>query len=653
MLRRATPLTPLVADHWEFMLHSAHLLQNYPLIPMYLRRGAHAGIPQIFHTYTPPNKPSTVELKNIFDEMIQAEFNKGRYIGPFNQQQLEHEIGPFQSSPLSLVPKAGKPGKFRLIQNLSHPHTNTPTPSINAHLNSDEFPCTWGTFRTMCTLVRKLPPNTQAATRDIAEAYRIIPLHENQWPGVVVRIVNEPPTFALNSNNSFGCATAGGLFGTFGDALADILRAQGIGPLVKWVDDFVFFRLPTDTLDNYNRQRETDRSFIAQNGGKLQSGGRIWFKGRILSEVGAEHFAEDLSFPLKQVAQCTHEGVSYPYDFNNINDITDALGVPWETSKDVPFQSVVTFAGLEWDLVKKIVALPNQKMEKYSRAIKEWRLRPTHTLEDVRKLYGKLLYTCHIIPQGRAYLTQLEKMMAIFHDRPFTPRHPPKQLTEDLIWWQKLLTQPILSQKIPGNRQIIDVGGFSDASSSTGLGIILGGKWRAWRLLPGWNNEGRDIGWAEAVTMELLVRAILQSHDLPGVKIHGDNNGVVEGWWAGRSRSFQTNEVFKRLHQLLDKCGTILTTRYINTAYNPADGPSRGIFPARHLLLPPIELPRELRPFLTDIDNTLSGSQRHTTCSFSTVPKATLSIAERNRRHQANEDADQQSEDAIQTLPLA
>ena len=181
--RRRNLLTPLIADQWQLALTKAHLMSKYPMIPMYIRQGAHARIPQIQKSYSPLNKISTEAQKNVFNEMIQAEFNKGRYIGPFSKEELEHEIGPFQSSPLSLVPKTGKPGKFHLIQNLSHPHTNLPTPSINTQLNSDDFPCTWGTFRTTCTLVRNLPPGAQAATRDIAEAYRIIPLHEDQWPG--------------------------------------------------------------------------------------------------------------------------------------------------------------------------------------------------------------------------------------------------------------------------------------------------------------------------------------------------------------------------------------------------------------------------------------------------------------------------------------
>ena len=301
--RRQKPLTPLVADEWESQLQSSQLLQRYPQIPVFIRCGAHAGIPHILHSFTPLNNPSTESLSDIFYDIIQSEFNKGRYLGPFSKEELENEIGPFQSSPLSLVPKPGKPGKYRLIQNLSYPHNDRPTPSINSSLNSDDFPCTWGTFRTVATLIRNLPRGSQAATRDIAEAYRIIPLHESQWPGVVVRISNSPNQFALNTSNCFGGTTAGGLFGLFADALADILRANGIGPILKWVDDFVFFRIPKRALKTYNFERQITRKTIADNGGMQQSGGRLWFKGKTLDDTGAEHFAEDMNFSIQMIKE--------------------------------------------------------------------------------------------------------------------------------------------------------------------------------------------------------------------------------------------------------------------------------------------------------------------------------------------------------------
>ena len=646
--RRSHPLTPLVADRWLKELHIANLLGRYERIPMFIREGALAGLPRITQTFTPSNKESTELLSHVFLEIIQSEFNKGRYIGPFSREDLEREIGPFQSSPLSLVPKSGKPGKYRLIQNLSFPHNNHPTPSINASLNSDDFPCTWGTFLTMATLIRGLPPGTQAAVRDIAEAYRIIPLHESQWPGVVVRISNDPALFALNTCNSFGCATAGGLFGLFGDALADLLRAKGIGPILKWVDDFVFFRVPCNSIATYNQLRAKNREVAANNGGMLQTGGRLWFKGRPSLETGGEQFAEDFAFPLRHLQNHTSNHITYPYDFPDIDELTSPLGIPWETSKDVHFSYVVPFIGFTWDLIEKRVSLPESKKVKYLHAINEWRSKTTFVLDDVHKLHGKLLYACLIVPRGRAYLTGFEKMMGALQARPFVPRHPPKSIDEDLNWWTHTLSLPSLSRDIPGGRHITDVHGFSDASSAVGIGIVIGDRWRAWRLLPNWKSGGRDIGWAEAVAMELLVRAILASGTYQGIQVFGDNTGVVEGWWSGRSRNSETNRVFRRIHDLLDERGTVLKTKYVNTKDNPADGPSRGILPPAHLLLPPVEIPDDIEPFIVSFDAPPHPSENVASQCVTPPPKAPLSPQELARRRRANDSSDDSRTDQSQ-----
>jgi hypothetical protein len=93
------------------------------------------------------------------------------------------------NSPLSIIPKSNKPGKFRLAQNFSFPHAlDAPILSINTQLDSSLHPCTWGTFSTMALCITRLPPGSQAAARDEAEAYRTMPLHLSQWNGTVIRI---------------------------------------------------------------------------------------------------------------------------------------------------------------------------------------------------------------------------------------------------------------------------------------------------------------------------------------------------------------------------------------------------------------------------------------------------------------------------------
>ncbi|OJT05120.1 hypothetical protein TRAPUB_4081 [Trametes pubescens] len=643
--RRSNPLTPLHADEWERLLRDSALLERYPRLVHWIRHGFITDIPPIYTTFTPPNS-ATLELhRGEFNRIVRHEFDSDCYIGPFSRSTLESLIGPFQSSPLSLVPKPHKEDVYRLVQNFSYPHTPSHgISSINSHINSDDWPCTWGTFDAFALLCWRLPPGSQGAVRDISEAYRQMPLHPSQWPGTVVRLGED--SFAVDPCASFGVASHAGAYGYLGDAFADILRFHGIGPIAKWVDDSVFLRILRAHLDDFNHRRSTWRAQVVRNGGRKQDGGRIWFGGDILPDGRSDQFVEDMAFPVHDLSgdsPRSADDLPYTYCLADIDRISNPLGIIWQREKDIPFSSRFPFTGFEWNLGDYSVAIPRKKAEKYIRAIDEWLLRRLHSLREVQKLHGKLWHASLVVQQGRGYLTSLESFLGLFHDSPFKPRTPPQSTASDLRWWRATLQRSDLHREIPGPREVWNPSAFSDASSGTGIGIILNGHWRAWRLLPGWRSDERDIGWAEAVGMELLVRSILSQGvsnlPLPDIQVFGDNRGVVEGWWKGRSRNRPTNVVFRRLAAFLEEHSTRIHTRYVESAHNPADGPSRGKFPPQRLLLPPLTLPSELQPFLVDFDSPFSAVERRLQESgqpLEALSKPSVSEAEAKRRHHNN-----------------
>jgi hypothetical protein len=154
---------------------------------------------------------------------------------------------------------------------------------------------------------------------------------------------------------------------------------------------------------------------------------------------------------------------------------------------------------------------------------------------------------------------------------------------------------------------ILDAHAYSNASSDFGVVIVIDGFWRAYTLLPSWRtlNGAKDIGWAEAVGFKLLILCILRLCGSSGQQhfhVHCDNLRVVEGWCNGQSRNWATNIVFRQILSLLDNLDshTSFHLSYIASGANPADSPSCRIFPSHNSLLPPIELPDALSPFLND-----------------------------------------------------
>ena len=599
--RKLKALTPYKHDAWATSLQRHNLLQRYPTLCHSIQSGFDAGIPELQWTYAPPNSASLDEFIEAYKDIEQKELGKGRYIGPCSQGEIEDLVGPFQTSPLSIISKPGKPGKFRAVHNFSSPHTPLlHTTSINSAIDANNFPCTWGTFNTVAFIISNLPPGSQASIRDVAEAYRTIPVKASQWPGLVIRLQGTDQ-FAINTCNNFGLTSAGGMYGELADAGADIFRKEGIGPISKWVDDHIFFRIQKQYLTEYNGMREQWHQNILITGGRRQDGSRIWFCGKAMEDGRLEEFDEDNSVPFQDLSPTTQ----YTYDDSDIDRISHHLGIPWEISKTIPFGAVVPYLGLTWDLDEKTVAIPDAKKKKYLACIGEWFQRQTHTLAQVQSLYGKLLHSCLVIREGRAYLTSLEAMLSISYNRPFIPRTPPHGTTQDLQWWARTLQKPNIFKDIPGPVSISDFGAYSDASSGIGIGIIIGDRWRAWRLLPGWKTDGREIGWAEAVGFEFLIRTICGFICEPHkqhVKVFGDNTGVVEGWWKGRSRNKPTNEIFRRIHEIEKARKITIHSRYVASKLNPADDPSRGIYSSRSLLLPPIPIPSQLQPFLVDFD---------------------------------------------------
>jgi len=190
--RRLEPLSLYRRKAWTTELSCLGLLCKYPSVIQGFANGFNLGIPPIRSTYAPENHHSIQHLLMPYNDIVECEFATSQYIGPFTCEQVEANLGPFQTSPLSLVPKTSKPGKFQAVHNFSHPHNPLPeVTSINSQIDGNDFPCTWGTFTAVALLIACLPPDSQASMHDVAEAYRTIPIAPSQWPGLVIRLQPE------------------------------------------------------------------------------------------------------------------------------------------------------------------------------------------------------------------------------------------------------------------------------------------------------------------------------------------------------------------------------------------------------------------------------------------------------------------------------
>jgi hypothetical protein len=626
--RRHAPLTPLDAATWSDFLSRSGLLSRYPLVVPGISRGFFVGIRSITTNHTPPHTPSLLRDAAAFHAAADKELSSGRWIGPIPIALAIAELGPIHISPCSVINKKpdpehpDAPPKKRLIQNFSSPTVpRAGVRSINDSIDIADYPCTWGSAKIMETLVCTLPDGCELAVRDVENAYRSIPLHESQWAGAVVRLDDEH--VAIDTCGAFGQRAIGGVYGDVRDAGCDIMRWRGLGPICAWVDDHAFIRIPRAHLAGYNERRRAARQVVmdCSSAQPHHLRGCRWWEGTTHDDGSDDIYAEDLGFDVVDVSgsstRSDHDA-SFAYNMADIDAVTDPLGIVWGASKTLPFAPANIYLGFLWNVQLRTVAVPPDKRARYLAALRVWCSSRTHTLREAQELLGRLQHICFVLPSGRAYLAWLQIFISLFdakQDR-HMGRTPPKRLSAELDWWEGQLRTNRLERQLRRPARVRDVRAYSDASSGIGIAVVIGDRWRAWRLLPGWQDEHRRIQWAEAVGFEFACRYVFA--DAPRdthLRIWGDNNGVVQGWWRSRSSNIPTNELFKRLTLFLDERGCSAHTSYVKSACNPADDPSRGMYgdgtayPLAQLL-PPLALPADVAAHVVDFDDPVHQRER-------------------------------------------
>jgi hypothetical protein len=329
--------------------------------------------------------------------------------------------------------------------------------------------------------------------------------------------------------------------------------------------------------------------------------------------------------------------MGFAYGMRKLNILFKEMGMPWAPHKDQLFAAKNCFQGMVWNVPRRTVRLKEETRARYLEACHSWQRSRTHDLEEAQKLAGRLQHATFVIPQGRPYLWGLYNFVGVYSavkpdgselHNPGKPLTPTVHCWREVDWWIKQLSAPLTSRTLGYPVGILDVRAFSDASGTLGIGIVIGSEWRSWKLHKHWKEDSRDIQWAEAVGFELACRYVFArvqqgSH----VCFWCNNTSVVDGWRKGRSRNRPVNNVFKHLHVFLDGIGGAAYPRYVASAENPADGPSRFDYSKldSRRALPPISLGPELDQLVLDIDPTA------TVCTCGT-PLPRISASDRAKR---------------------
>jgi hypothetical protein len=532
-------VTPLHWQAWEDHLNEAGLLEEFADVPVGIRDGFRLGYNEcLISCYMPPNHASAINNPIPVRAYIEKEISAGRYSTGYDPKVLGSKFN-FRTSPLGLV---DKDGKFRVISDFSFPRNDPSQHSLNSKIDVSWFKTDYATFAECYLFVINAPPGSQAAVYDVDAAYRRMPIAPEDQAFVCLHFDGY---VYIDHNTCFGSASSHAMLGRCANSICAIFKFHGVQDVIKWVNDFVFFRYPTN-----------------------------------------------LAMPW-----------SYSYNSRLVDSLADVLGWPWAPKKHSPFAFSFNYLGMTWDLENKMVFFSQKKKERYLAKIAHWDTRSPVTRKEVESIIGTLNHCSLVLVAARTHLPSLYEFARRFNSKssnPFTTHRITARVTTNIRWWRAQLSADFCGMILRPQPAPLDLRICMDASTSWGIGFWMEGKWVAWRSIPGWKGDGRDIGWLEMVAVELALRTVINAgYNDVHLIFRSDNSGVVGAFKNGSSRNAPQNAILRRIIHLFHEHNIWVSTNWIPTEDNPADGPSRGVFPPFKDLFSPLpKLPAHLSDFL-------------------------------------------------------
>ena len=138
---------------------------------MWFRQGFRLGYTGPRFSITPKNLKSASDNKAHVTEAIAKELERRHIAGPLKTPPI-HSL---HCSPLGAVPK--KDMSWHLILDLSSPKGL----SVNEWISKDDFSVTFSKSDDAVNLVRLAGPGALVAKLDIKHAFRIMPVHPDDW----------------------------------------------------------------------------------------------------------------------------------------------------------------------------------------------------------------------------------------------------------------------------------------------------------------------------------------------------------------------------------------------------------------------------------------------------------------------------------------
>ena len=220
--------TPVRVDRLDF------LLTGYPDdLKHFLISGFSFGFRISYvgerQTFESRNLKSALEKPHVVLSKLNKEREAGRIAGPFTVPPFPI----FHCSPLGIVPKKD-PSEFRLIHHLSYPHGS----SVNDFIPDDCSSVSYASINDAIDVLKRTGAGCFMAKTDVKSAFRIIPIHPNDYPLLGMKWEN---LYYFDRCLPMGCSSSCAIFEAFSTALEWLaLHRLGASGVLHILDDFLF-----------------------------------------------------------------------------------------------------------------------------------------------------------------------------------------------------------------------------------------------------------------------------------------------------------------------------------------------------------------------------------------------------------------------------
>ena len=186
-------------------------------------------------------KRSTVDLKSadtncwsaqahpdVIDKYLDAEIQARRVVGHFESPPCPD----IHTSRFGVIPKKRKLNSWRLILDLSFLSDH----SVNDGISKSDFPAVYSTVQDAIRMIVRTGKGALMAKVGIEKAYRILPIHPEDWYFLVMKWRNK---YFVDLAPPFGLRSAPGIFNTLADLFEWILQNKyDLADILHNLDDY-------------------------------------------------------------------------------------------------------------------------------------------------------------------------------------------------------------------------------------------------------------------------------------------------------------------------------------------------------------------------------------------------------------------------------